>query len=186
MSIIKNIEGTQGLSLEEILSYSPENGMIMEFGVATGSSIIRIANQFPNRPVYGFDSFEGLPEDWRNNYKKGHFKCEPPENLPSNVHLVIGLFQDVLEKFLKDHPDPIAFIHMDADLYSSTAYVLNAIKNQLKDGTIIAFDEFCGYDGYEEGEYKAFQEFLDLGLYTYTCISKAGHEQAAFRLHLVK
>jgi predicted O-methyltransferase YrrM len=186
MSLIDKIEGTEGKTLEEILSQSSEDGMIMEFGVGTGGSIRRIANHLPNRTVYGFDSFEGLPENWRNGYDKGHFKCDPPKDLPSNVHLVIGLFQDTLETFLKEQTDSVAFLHMDADLYSSTSYVLNTIKDQLRDGTIILFDEFCGYTGFEEGEYKAFQEFLNLGLYTYTCISKSGHEQVAFRLHSLK
>ena len=183
MSLLTDVISTNGISFEEILSCSPQNGMIMEFGVAQGDSIRKIAKHFPDRTIYGFDWFEGLPEDWRDNYRKGHFKCEPPTDLPSNVKLVVGLFQDTLQNFLKEHSDPIAFIHMDADLYSSTKCVLNAVINQLQDGTIILFDEFYGYSGFEYNEYKAFQEFIDLGLYTYNCIGKLGDEKAAFRIH---
>jgi hypothetical protein len=39
-------------------------GAILEFGVAGGYSITRIAHAVKGRPVHGFDSFEGLPENW--------------------------------------------------------------------------------------------------------------------------
>lgn len=40
-------------------------GIIVEGGVWTGNTIKWLANQFPDRKLYGFDSFEGLPEKWR-------------------------------------------------------------------------------------------------------------------------
>jgi len=63
--------------------------MCLEFGVATGATLRKIATSFPSRSVYGFDSFEGLPEDWRGDgvtwNPKGTYACDPPVDLPNNV-----------------------------------------------------------------------------------------------------
>ena len=40
------------------------DGEVLEFGVYAGGSITRTANALPNMTIHGFDSFEGLPEDW--------------------------------------------------------------------------------------------------------------------------
>ena len=47
-------------------------GPILEFGVATGRTINHLASLTAEQ-IYGFDSFEGLPEDWRTGYSKGRF-----------------------------------------------------------------------------------------------------------------
>jgi len=137
-------------------------GLILEFGVYKGYSIRRIACAVeavaPNRIVYGFDSFEGIPEDW-NNMKAGTFATEIPY-VPANVRLITGWFDQVLEDFLKTTKEPIAFLHVDCDLYSSTDYIFRMLEDRFVSGTIIAFDELAYYDGYEEGEYKAFIELI--------------------------
>jgi hypothetical protein len=75
------------------------NGLIMEFGVYKGESINFIADLLPNRQIYGFDSFEGLPETWRYNFYKGTFKLNNLPEVRKNVVLVKGLFEDTLPKF---------------------------------------------------------------------------------------
>jgi hypothetical protein len=47
----------------------PSTGLILEFGVFSGNSINIIADKFPLRTIYGFDSFEGLPEEWERDDK---------------------------------------------------------------------------------------------------------------------
>ena len=37
--------------------------------------------------------------------------------------------------------------------------ILEGLKDMLVPGTIIMFDEYYNYSGWEEGEYKAFMEF---------------------------
>ncbi len=61
----------------ELLSYCIQNikvdGLILEFGVYKGETINFIASKLRDKVIYGFDSFEGLPEDWRSGFPKGTF-----------------------------------------------------------------------------------------------------------------
>lgn len=169
-------------SLLQAYSLSPE-GLVMEFGVATGRSINSLADQNPNRIIYGFDSFDGLPEAW-NGMGVGHFKCEVPK-VRHNVILVKGLFEDTLPKFMEDNEGDIGFIHIDCDLYSSTKTIFNNVKNRLAKNAIISFDELIDYGKNEEWrqhEYKAFQEFLLETNYNYKCIARWSRHQASFKL----
>src|SRR5690348_1698775 len=57
-------------------------GFLAEFGVFSGKSINLIAERYPERKVYGFDSFEGFPSDWEDFTKATSvefFTREPPE-----------------------------------------------------------------------------------------------------------
>lgn len=146
------------IGFKEMLEQRKTDGMVLEFGVATGGTICEISKYCDK--VYGFDSFEGLPEDWRHNIGAGSFKCEVP-HVPENVELVIGLIQDTIDDFLASHPDPVSFIHIDVDIYSATACILQKLKDRIHSGTVIAFDEFFSYDGYEDHEFKACLEFLN-------------------------
>ena len=135
----------------------------MEFGVFQGKSINIISAAKPDKIIYGFDSFEGLPDIWwqEDKYPKGHFSLNgklPPVN--KNVRLIKGWFNETLPAFVKEHSEPCAFIHIDCDLYSSAQTVLEILKNQIISGTVIAFDEYYNYPGWQEGEYKVFAEFV--------------------------
>ena len=133
--------------------------LICEFGVFTGNSINHIASLTDNK-VYGFDSFEGLPEQWREGYGKGHFSVTSLPKVRPNVVLIKGWFDKTLPEFIKEHGEPIGFLHLDADLYSSTKTVFNLLGSRIGKGCIIVFDEYFNYPGWKEGEYKAFQEFI--------------------------
>ena len=177
-----SFDNTDGSSLEEAYKLAPQKGLVVEFGVAKGETIKRLANVDKNRTVYGFDSFDGLPESW-NGLGVGHFACELPE-VQENVVLVKGLFDESLPKFLKENKDQVAFLHIDCDLYSSTKTVFDNLKDRMADGCIIVFDELLNYGGdiWREHEYKAFQEFLEESEYSYKCVGKWGAHQAAFKL----
>jgi len=82
-------------------------------------------------------------------------------NVSDNVHLHVGWFEDTLPKFLDEHPQPVAFVHIDSDLYSSANTVLWGLKDRLRTGSIIVFDEYFNYPYWREHEYKAFAEFVD-------------------------
>jgi len=165
----------------ECLSRSLTIGLNLEFGVWTGNTINLCSEKYPNRLFYGFDSFEGLPEDWREGFPKGYFSLDG--NFPrvnSNVKLIKGLFSDTLDDFLKENREQISFLHIDCDLYSSTKYVLEKLKDRLRAGSIILFDEFYNYPGWEDGEYKAWQEFVNLYNIKYDYIGyNINHEQVA-------
>lgn len=138
--------------------------LICEFGVFSGNSINHIASLTEHK-VYGFDSFDGLPERWREGYGKGHFNVTSLPKVRANVVLIKGWFDKTLPEFIKEHDGSVGFLHLDADLYSSTKTVFNLLGSRIGKGCIIVFDEYFNYPGWKEGEYKAFQEFIsDSGL----------------------
>ena len=132
-------------------------GLVLEFGVFSGRSINRLAELFPG-PVYGFDSFEGLPEKW-GRFRKGHFATSLPA-VAENVSLVVGWFNETLPGFLREHPGDIRLLHVDCDLYSSTKTIFTECRDRIRVGTVIVFDEYFNYAGWRDHEFKAFQEFI--------------------------
>jgi predicted O-methyltransferase YrrM len=146
-------------TLEQALRLAPDEGMALEFGVFTGGTLTVIAQARDGRDVYGFDSFTGLPEAWRSRFPAGAFEVDAVPTVPG-AELVVGLFEDTLAGFLADHPGPVAFLHLDADLYSSTRTVLEHVGPRLGPGTVILFDEYFNYAGWEEHEHRAWQEFV--------------------------
>ena len=146
-------------TLDHALRLAPDDGMALEFGVYTGGTLTVIAQARNGRDVHGFDSFAGLPEDWRSRYPAGAFEVDAVPTIPG-ADLVVGLFEDTLAGFLADHPGPVAFLHLDADLYSSTRTVLDHVGPRLRPGTVILFDEYFNYAGWEEHEHRAWQEFV--------------------------
>lgn len=144
--------------LTHALSLAPGTGLVAEFGVYSGETLRRIAAQRPG--AHGFDSFEGLPEGWRESYPRGAFAVDRIPTVDDAV-LHVGWFEDTLGPFLADAPGPAAFLHLDADLYSSTATVLDAFEDRIVPGTVLAFDEYFNYPGWQEHEHRAFMEFID-------------------------
>lgn len=142
------------------LQRAPREGLYCEFGVHTGGSINFIAERTPDHTIYGFDSFEGLPEDWRPEVKAGHFRLQQLPPVRSNVELIKGWFNETLPPFLAAHSEPAAYLHIDSDLYSSAKTVLEAFAPRIRPGTVIVFDEYFNYPGWKQGEYKAFEEFI--------------------------
>lgn len=144
------------------LSFAQKPGLYLEFGVYKGISINHIAKQRPNDKIYGFDSFEGLPEAWYGDYTKDRFKMENLPEVESNVELVIGYFNDTLPKFVQEHGEfDIAYLNIDCDLYSSTKTIFDNLKSHISTGTVIFFDEYFNYPNWQQHEYKAFMEFLE-------------------------
>jgi hypothetical protein len=161
---VKRISG-ENEYWEYVIAARPENGQILEFGVAGGQSLNYIADRIRGKKIYGFDSFTGLPEEWYN-MGVGTFKlCEEElNNLPRfirpNAEIVRGMFEDTLPSFVKEHPEPVALLHVDCDIYSATKTVFRYVGPLLVPGTIIMFDEYIDYPHWQEHEYKAFQEFI--------------------------
>ncbi len=157
----------------------PNDGGILEFGVANGKSISFIAG-LTGRPIHGFDSFEGLPDDWPGRHEeRGHYSTGGRlPDVPSHVTLVPGLFEETLPAFLADDDRKAAFIHMDCDLYVSTRMVLEHLGPRIVVGTVIVFDEYFNHVGWRQNEFRAFQEFVkNQGVgYRYLCW---GYQQAA-------
>jgi len=135
-------------------------GLVLEFGVAGGRSLTLFANDAPDLRVYGFDSFEGLPEDWTVQHRAGHFAQALPD-VPANAELVVGWFDRTLPGFLEQHPGPVSFLHVDCDLYSSTKTIFDLLGDRIVPGTIILFDDYFNYPTWRQHEHKAFMEFVE-------------------------
>jgi hypothetical protein len=119
----------------------------LEFGVYKGDSLRMWAklNKNSSSRLFGFDSFEGLPEDWVASKPKGTFSTggKTPDIDDSRVEFVVGLFQQSLPNFLSSYqPKNRLLIHNDSDLFSSTLYTLAVLNPVIQPGTIIIFDEF--------------------------------------------
>jgi hypothetical protein len=146
-----------------LLAFSVEqakgSGLFCEFGVFTGATINFIASR-TKAQVHGFDSFEGLPEKWREGFDKGAFQMNGLPRVRENVVLHKGWFDQSVPMFAAKYQGSIAFMHMDADLYSSTKTVFDLLGNRIVSGTIIVFDEFLNYPGWQNGEFKAFHELV--------------------------
>jgi hypothetical protein len=149
------------------------DGLWMEFGVFRGATITQMANwrkkfcDNTSQPVYGFDTFSGLPTAWRPGFDLGSFdiKSKTP-SVPSNVVLVKGLFIDTLPTQLRlidreyQCKTPVSFVHIDCDIYDGARDVLFLLGSRLVTGSILVFDELFNYPGYEKHEIKALFEFL--------------------------
>lgn len=137
-------------------------GIALELGVYRGKSITRCAKKRPRTRFVGFDSFEGLPEDGRRDWKID-FAVEDLPRVPTNVELVKGWFSDTLPRFLAANPDPIKFVHIDCDIYSSTCEVFRALEaaDRLMPGVVLCFDELLNYDRYLWNEMLALFEMLE-------------------------
>jgi methyltransferase family protein len=140
---------------------APAEGLVLEFGVEKGDSLSFMAQRTP-RTVHGFDSFEGLPEDWAGTFeRRGKFsRGGALPTVPANAKLHVGWFDAVLPGFLAQHPEPIALLHVDCDLYSSTKTVFDLAGGRLRPGSIIVFDEYFNYPNWKRHEHRAFQEFV--------------------------
>lgn len=132
----------------------------LEFGVYEGHSMRWWSenNTHPETRFYGFDTFEGLPEEW-GHYKKGDMTVHGnfPKIDDARIKYLKGLFQDTLIQFTKTEDlNRKIVINLDADLYSSTLFVLTVLYPFLKDGDIIMFDEF----NVPNHEYRAYLDFI--------------------------
>jgi len=175
--------------LDWLIPQISRHGLNLEFGVFSGETINHMANLRPDLKFTGFDSFEGLPEDFDAGEKivpaNAFDRDGKPPEVEDNVTLVKGWFDDTLqlwvdEQLLHQLPNKpyISFVNMDADIYSSTSYVLNTINDFIKPGTVIRFDELsCWryvfseasskniqrvyYTNWKAHEWKAMNEWLE-------------------------
>ncbi|HEY4062654.1 MAG TPA: class I SAM-dependent methyltransferase [Puia sp.] len=155
VSLHEHVVRTEGLDQKPI--------HYLEFGVAGGTSFAWWvkANQHPRSLFYGFDTFEGLPENW-HFFKKGAFSFDTPFMDDPRGTFIKGLFQDTLYKFLDNYgkntasPDVTRVLHLDADLYSSTLFALTMLAPYLRGGDILLFDEF----NIPNHEFAAWNDFV--------------------------
>jgi O-methyltransferase len=143
----------------EALNQSPMH--YLEFGVYRGDSLrMWLAGVTdPDSRFVGFDTFTGLPERWRPTEPAGHFNANGaiPDITDPRCSFEVGLFQDTLPPFVtRADLKGRLVVNLDADMFTSTLFVLTTLAPYLKSGDLIFFDEFsCPLD-----EYRAFEEFV--------------------------
>jgi len=131
----------------------------LEFGVFEGASLrywaARLTN--PDSVLHRFDSFAGLPETFDAAHPQGHFNRanHPPTISDPRVTFQVGWFTDTLPSF-QVPTDRRLVLTMDADLYSSTKFVLDTLEAHIQSGTLIYFDELSRVD-HEPAAFDDFQ-----------------------------
>ncbi len=164
--------------VEYVLDQVDRDGLYLEFGVGRGKSMRWIGAKVSG-PVHGFDSFDGIPEYWNGN-PIGAFAQKKLPKVPDNVEFHIGLFDATLPGFLKAHQEPVAFLHVDCDLYSSTCTIFAGLGERLQPGAIVLFDEYFNFHRWQQHEFKGFQEFVTRSgvEYEYIAFSVTGQQTA--------
>ncbi len=133
--------------------------LYLEFGVNRGDATRHWSRELkhPESRLHGFDSFEGMPESG-GPWSKGQFdnSGSVPQIDDARVSFFKGWFQDSLPGYQVAAHDALV-INLDADLYTSTIYVLRHLRPHIRDGTFIYFDEMS----FVEHEPRAFAEFME-------------------------
>jgi predicted O-methyltransferase YrrM len=174
---------TQRELLDYALSQTTAAGHYLEFGVYSGGTIRHMAKYEPAVTFHGFDSFEGLPEAWAgfSLSSRAFARGGRMPRVPANVVLHKGWFADTIPSWCGQDDGPVAFLHIDCDLYSSTVDIFRGLAERLQPGTVIVFDEYFNYPGWERHEFKAWQEFVADKRIEYAYLGYA-RQQVALRI----
>ena len=168
------------VEIQDLFEFQPFiDGYHMQFGVHKGATLDIMAKLKPEVTWHGFDSFEGLPNDWdlgEKIVKWDKFKLSEPPQVRDNVVLVEGWYVDTVPEFEKVMTGPIAFMDIDCDVYKSARTVLFGMDTRIVPGTVIRFDEICDwrtlkgwvknkgrvskYTTWAEHEWKALNEWI--------------------------
>jgi len=145
--------------------------LYLEFGVWKGDSIKYFAKKFKskNSEFYGFDTFHGMPDNWRH-MKKGHYSTsgDTPQIDDFRVKFIGGLFQDTLPNFLEnlktESKKKLIIIHLDAVLYSSTLFTLFKLEEYINNYYFIfdqlGTDECRAFNSFNESKLKNYELYL--------------------------
>ena len=149
--------GTTAKTLELALAAARVSGLVVELGVRFGTSLQLLCEGSPGE-VHGFDTFEGLPSDWGEVPAGSYSTRGIVPDLGPRARLYPGRFRDSLPPFLANEPGPIRLLHVDCDLYASTATALEHLAPRLVAGSIVVFDEYLMTPTWEADEFRAWNE----------------------------
>jgi hypothetical protein len=171
------LDASKSLGRAEAFNHANVDGFVAEYGIDKGNSLIQLCKHFKKDKVFGFDGFEGLPGGvWPGNtIHKGMFDYggKTPFTVPSNGHVTVGWFNKTLPNF--DYKKKVAkYLHIDCDVYSSTVDILTTLQGKIVPGTVITFDDYCNHTNWRQGEWKAWQEFVEKNKINYKYLYVAG------------
>jgi Tfp pilus assembly protein PilF len=151
-----------------------------EFGVWRGASFRYLIRTLGSG--FGFDTFEGLPEDWHDT-RRGSYSSGGRVPRIDGGEFVVGRFEDTLPGFFAQPRPQAALVHLDADLYSATRCALAHAKAVIDERTVLVFDELLMNDDWEQDEFRALHEFCaEQGLRFRVLAVSFFTKQAAVRL----
>lgn len=75
----------------------------------------------------------------------------------------------------------IDILHLDSDTFTPTNLILTKLKRNIRKETILIFDEFFGYPGWEHHEFKAWNSFVKSYRVKYEVIGFTNN-QVAFKI----
>ena len=141
------------------VSLSDRSRPFYEFGVWMGDSFRYLMRSY--KKGFGFDTFEGLPEDWRSVPKGSYSSFGKVPDVPGG-EFIVGEFDKTLPSFFASERPKAALINLDADLYGSTLSALKNARSIIDEQTVIIFDELIINQGWQQDEFKALNEFCAL------------------------
>ena len=151
-----------------------------EFGVGEGESLDWfLLNKPAGNAMFGFDTFEGIPEPWLG-HPAGHWKSGPYQSNRADLEIVRAPFEASLgDAALRTRlARGIGLMHVDCDLYSSTRTVLEGTRECLRPDTVVIFDEFYGYGGWQQCEAGAFREFVEAEKVSFEYVARSDFQVA--------
>lgn len=141
---------------DRAVEWSPVDRPFYEFGVWMGDSFRYLKRSF--KKGYGFDTFSGLPEDWRT-VPQGSYSSFGRIPQIEGAEFIAGEFSETLPQFFAKPRAQAALMNFDADLYSSTLCALQHARPTIDDQTVLIFDEFIVNSDWEHDEFRALEEF---------------------------
>ena len=165
---------------DRMVELSRKDRPFYEFGVWRGIAFKYLIKTF--KKGFGFDSFEGIPEDW-DDMKAGSYTSDGIIPKIKGGEFIVGKFEDTLPDFFSESRPTASIINFDADLYSSTICALNWVSSVIDEHTILIFDEFLINPNWENDECKALEEFCFQNNYKYEVLAVSFFsKQVAVRL----
>jgi hypothetical protein len=149
-------------------------GDFVECGVAKGGCLAFLTWLSKELSVWGFDSFEEMPELTDEDENCGSewvgYNCSGAKGEEEaietfrrfsvsmkNVKIVKGWFENTLQNY-RSSIKSIAILRLDNDWYKSTKYCLETLYDLVPKGGIIIIDDYHTFTGC----YKAVNEFREL------------------------
>lgn len=126
----------------ELLATVPDGGCIVEVGVYKGGTLWYLVGHSKGRPVYGYDTFRGIPFSSKfDQHKVGDFGDtsidEVSDAIPEAI-LTAGIFPDSALRM-----PPVAFAHIDCDQYESIKRSIEYLQDKMMLGGVMWFDDYC-------------------------------------------
>jgi hypothetical protein len=179
-SFLDRFEGLT-LSIQDARRRFPSRRLILEFGVFKAGMINHQAKRFPDLNFVGFDSFEGLQEQWSGMAPEKTFDLGGKlPKVRGNVALVKGWFAVSGQRWKAEHPatELPLLVHIDCDTYAATVDVLELCSDYVRHGLVLHFDDYFGFPDWRNGGFKALQEAAEKHRWRLTYLSYGTKEAA--------